>query len=89
MDGEFLAVYLANDGARVVIPLVRDRDRAYRLSTTEGLQPVRHWLNNGDLEFQEYRPADPHSNAGQFMNQILSTPARKPRPALKREENAA
>jgi hypothetical protein len=86
MDGEFVAVYLAADGTRVVFPLVRDLDRAYRLACTDGLRPIRHWI--GDLEFSHYQMADP-SRSSQFMNQVLTVPVKTPRPALLHNENAA
>jgi hypothetical protein len=78
MDGEFVAVYVANDGARVVFPLKRDAARAYRLSTAEGLRPIRHWI--GDLEFSHYEMADAR-RSDQFINSILTVPVRKARPA--------
>lgn len=87
MNREFVAVYRTEDGQTVEFPLVKDRAGSYRLNCENGLQPIR-WLV-GNLDFERYRPADPHSSAGQFMNQILTAPARKSRPALKHEENAA
>jgi hypothetical protein len=86
MDGEFLAVYLATDGARIVLPLVKDDHGNYRLACVEGMRPIQHWI--GDLEFSHYEMADAR-RSDQFINSILTVPVRKARPALKHEENAA
>jgi hypothetical protein len=87
VNGEFQAVYRTEDGQTVEFPLVKDGAGSYRVNCENGLHPIRWFV--GDLEFERYRPADPHNSAGQFMNQILSTPARKTRPALQHDENAA
>jgi hypothetical protein len=76
---EFLAVYQTEDGQTTEFSLVKDGAGSYRLNCKGGLHPVRWFV--GNLEFKEYRTTDPHSSAGQFMNQILATPARKSRPA--------
>jgi hypothetical protein len=84
---EFMAVYRTEDGHTVEFQLAKDGAGSYRLHCENGLYPIRWFV--GNLEFKEYRPADPSGSAGQFMNQILSTPARKTRPALQHGENAA
>jgi hypothetical protein len=75
---EYVAVYQTQDGNLVEFPLVKDAERAYRLSTSEGLLPIRYCLS-GNLEFVDYRLAD-GTTGGQkeeFMR-LLFVPPPKP-----------
>jgi hypothetical protein len=78
MDSEFFAVYRGEDGEPIKFPLVRDNLGSYRLGCADGLRPVRWWVEG--LEFSHFEMADP-SRSSQYLNQVLTPPVRKGRPA--------
>jgi hypothetical protein len=87
MNCEYQAIYRDGSGLTVAFPLVRDAGRAYRLCCEgNSLVPIRHWLNDRDLEFVDFQLADDShgGDAEKFMRMILTRPAIKPRPAEER-----